>query len=295
MKEKRFGPVLFLPGLNSGRYPYCNSIYIESHGILVDPASDRKRLMRLKKEERVQKVWLTHFHEDHIKDLDLFDDLPLYISEDDAEPISDLDRFMDWDWFELKEEEKEWWMTALRNNFNYRPRKPAAYLKGNEVLEKNGVSIEIIQTPGHTPGNLSFYIREPGVLFIGDYDLTKFGPYYGDRGSSIEDTIASIAKLRQLPAKIILTSHETGIFENPDGALWDRYVEVITTREHKLLEFLRSPRTLQEIVNAHIVYGREREPKSFFEIGERSLMKKHLGLLLAKKLIHHDGVTYRRI
>jgi glyoxylase-like metal-dependent hydrolase (beta-lactamase superfamily II) len=295
MKEKKFGPVLFIPGLNKGRYPYCNSIYIEGPGILIDPASDRERLLRLREEEEIKQVWLTHFHEDHIMHLDLFDDIPLFISEEDSAPISDINNFMDWDWFELNDDEREWWMTALKNNFNYKPRKPAAFLKGNDVFMKKGVTIEVIRTPGHTPGNLSFYIKEPRVLFIGDYDLTGFGPYYGDRDSSIEDTIESIGKLREIPAKTILTSHETGIFENPESSLWDRYIEVIYKRENKLLEFLTTPRSMRDIINAHIVYGRPREPKSFFELGERALMRKHLELLLSKRLISYDGEAYRKI
>jgi hypothetical protein len=37
---------------------------------------------------------------------------------------------------------------------------------------------------------------------------------------------------------------------------------------------------LDEIVEAWIVYGRPREPKAFYEFGERALMKKHLERLM---------------
>ena len=77
MKEMRFGPVRFIPGENKGRYPFCHSVYIEEEGILIDPSSDRKRLERLRAEEGVKAVWLSHWHEDHFMHLDLFDDLPL--------------------------------------------------------------------------------------------------------------------------------------------------------------------------------------------------------------------------
>ena len=295
MKEKKFGPVLFIPGLNKGRYPYCNSIYIKGPGILIDPASDRERLVRLREEEDIRRVWLTHFHEDHIMHLDLFEDIPLFISEEDAPQISNIENFMDWNWFELDAQSKRWWMTALEEKFHFKPRKSSGFLNDGEIIREDGVTVEVIHSPGHTPGCTSFYIREQGVLFIGDYDLTKFGPYYGDRDSSIEDTIESIGKLREIPAKTILTGHETGIFENPDSALWDRYIEVIYKRENKLLEFLKTPRSMRDIIDAHIVYGRPREPKSFFELGERALMKKHLELLLGKRLISHDGEAYRKI
>ena len=293
-EDTRFGPVFFIPGKNNGRYPYCNSIYIKGPGILIDPASDRERLIRLKEEEGVKQIWLTHFHEDHIMYLDLFDDIPLFMSEEDAEKIQDLESFMEWDWYEIPKGERDFWTAMMNEQFNFKPRKPAGFLKGNDIVHHHNITIEVIHSPGHTLGSLTFFIHEPSVLFLGDYDLTSFGPYYGNRQSSISDTIASINRLRRIPARILLTGHEEGIFENPRDDIWDRYFDVIASRERKLLEILNSPRTLREIVDAHIIYGKIREPKIFFEMGERALMKKHLEFLLEKKLIAFDGNYYRR-
>ena len=147
-------------------------------------------------------------------------------------------------------------------------------------MDLGTVTVEIISTPGHTPGNLAFFFREPKVLFMGDYDLAKFGPWYGDLHSSIEETIDSVNLLRKIPAKVFLTSHETGVFMGNPGKLWDDYLNVIFDRENRLLEFLNEPRTMEEIVEAWIIYGRPREPKAFFELGERGLMKKHLERLM---------------
>ncbi len=41
------------------------------------------------------------------------------------------------------------------------------------------------------------------ILFLGDYDLTPFGPWYGDVESSIEQTISSINMLQQIPASTL--------------------------------------------------------------------------------------------
>jgi glyoxylase-like metal-dependent hydrolase (beta-lactamase superfamily II) len=75
MEERCFGPVRFIPGQNNGKYPNCHSIYIEGAGVLIDPAADRDRLIRLKQESGAKAVWLSHWHEDHITHLDLFEDL----------------------------------------------------------------------------------------------------------------------------------------------------------------------------------------------------------------------------
>jgi hypothetical protein len=90
----------------------------------------------------------------------------------------------------------------------------------------------------------------------------------------------SVNLLRKIPAKVFLTSHETGVFMGNPGKLWDDYLNVIFDRENRLLEFLNEPRTMEEIVEAWIIYGRSREPKAFFELGERGLMKKHLDRLM---------------
>lgn len=288
MERQQFGPVWFIPGENRGKYPFCHSLYIEGTGVLIDPASDREALIRLREHQGVKMVWLSHWHEDHFMHLDLFDDLPLWISERDAPPLSDVEVFLDSYGME-NDDYRNYWKTVLREQFHYRPRKPTQFLKGGEIIDLGVVRVEVISTPGHTPGYLSFFFQEPEVLFMGDYDLTKFGPWYGDVDGSIEETIDSVKRLRNIPAKVFLTSHETGVFMETPGKLWDDYLNIINKREEKLLEFLDRPRTLEEIVGAWIVYGREREPKAFFELGERATMKKHLERLIRLGIVFQEG------
>ena len=291
-EEKHFGPVWFIPGDNGGRYPFCHSVYIEGAGILIDPASDRKRLMELREDPGVETVWLSHWHEDHLMHLDLFDDLPFCISERDAPPISDLDLFMDAYGME-DPDERRYWEEILKDNFHFRPRKPARFLKGGETVSLEGTDVDIIAVPGHTPGHLAFLFREPGVLFMGDYDLSDFGPWYGDVESSIQDTISSVRRLKQVHATVWITCHETGLFEQEPGDLWEKFLDVITARENRLIDFLTEPRTLEEIVGAWIIYGKPREPKAFYEFGERSHMKKHLEKLMDEGHVFLDGNRYR--
>ena len=71
-----------------------------------------------------------------------------------------------------------------------------------------------------------------------------------------------------------------------------KYLAVITEREEKLKDLLKTSRTLEQIVAACIVYGRPREPKTFFELGERGHMKKHLEKLMKEGLVVKDGEYY---
>ncbi len=288
MKEKNFGPVRFIPGINRGKYPYCHSVYIEGAKILIDPASDRERLKRLRDEKGVEQVWLSHWHEDHFMDLDLFDDLPLGIHPLDAPPLADVESFLDAYNIETPAF-RDSWRAIVTDMFHYRPRVPQIYLEEGP-RDLDGLTVEILHTPGHTPGHLCFFFPEHGVLFLGDYDLTPFGPWYGDRDSSITATIESVRKLEKLPAQTWLTCHEIGIFETQPGHLWSDYLDVIKQREDKLLEFLAEPRSTEEIINAWIVYRKEREPADFYRFAEWAIMQKHLeGLMEAGRVILEDG------
>ena len=51
-------------------------------------------------------------------------------------------------------------------------------------------------------------------------------------------------------------------------------------------------RTMGEIVEACIIYGRPREPKAFFELGEQGLMKKHLDRLMRLGKVFKEGDRY---
>ncbi len=289
--DMKFGPVHFISGQNKGRYPHCHSIYIEDAGVVIDPSSDRVRLSEMRDKGAIQIIWLTHWHEDHIMDLDLFYELPLWLGKQDAPPLADIEVFLDW--YDMTNPDfRGIFRQSMLEEFHYKPKKANRLLEDGEQIDFGNVSVEVIHTPGHTPGHLSFFFKEPAVLLLGDYDLTPFGPWYGDRFSSVEQTISSVKRLRDIPAKIWLTSHETGVFEDDPGILWDNYRQVIQTREDKLLDFLKTHRTMEEIVNAWFIYGRAREPREFFEFGERANMGKHLERLMNKGIVGHEEDRY---
>ncbi|HMM55432.1 MAG TPA: MBL fold metallo-hydrolase [Candidatus Desulfobacillus sp.] len=291
--KRAFGPVRLIPGANRGRYPASNSVFVEGAGVLIDAGADAARYRELIDGPGVKEVWLSHWHEDHLTWLDLFEGLPLVQMAIEAEPLGDLEAFLDW--YGVREPaHRNYWRRVLREDFHFRPRRATRHLEPGEIIDLGSCTVEVIHAPGHTPGFAAFWFREPQVCFLGDYDLTRFGPWYGDRDSSIEQTIASVRRLQRLPAKAWLTSHEDGCFEGDTTAAFDAYLAVIDEREAKLLDLLAVPRTLQEIVAACIVYRKPREPKAFFEWGEAAIMGKHLERLLASAAIALESGRYRR-
>ncbi|MCR4310874.1 MAG: MBL fold metallo-hydrolase [Deltaproteobacteria bacterium] len=295
MEERTFGPVRFIPGNNRSRYPHCNSLYIEGAGILIDPGSNRERLARLKQDPGVKSVWLSHYHDDHILYLDLFDDVPLCLSEPDALPLTDLELYLDWTGAEDIEEFREHWRKYYIEELHFKPRFPKNILRGGDQIRLPGVTVEILHTPGHTAGHLAFFFEEVGVLFLGDYDLSAFGPMCGEPNASVTEAIRSIRRLRTIPAKIWITSHGVGVFtENPDK-LWDNYLGAIAQRENKILYALTQPMTFEEIVDIGIIYGRPNRPRAYYVLGERCVIRKHLEHLIEESRVRQDGKEYVRV
>lgn len=275
--DVQFGRIRFICGDNGGKYPFNHSLYLEGDNarVIIDPACSLQKLSELKQKGGVDEVWLSHWHEDHMRYINLFADCPLRISKRDFPPLTDINIFLDW--YGLKEGIfRELWEKEMLENFNYQPKKKAHFIKDEETINLGSMEIQVIPTPGHTPGHLSFYFPDEEILFLGDYDLTSFGPWYGDVYSSIDQTIASIHILKNIPARTWIASHNTGLFlENP-VTLWNNYEEVIYQREDRILNYLNKPKTIDEIVSAWLIYGKPREPKEFFEFSERALIGKHI-------------------
>ena len=284
MPEPRFGALRLIPAPKQARYPRCNSLYVEGARVLIDPGAGRERLARLREEEGVSQVWLSHWHEDHFRNLDLFDDLPLFMAAEDAPPLGDLETFLDWGGVD-KPASREHWREIMARRFHFRPRWPAGHLREGQMIDLGEISAQVVAAPGHTPGSLAFWFQPCQALFLGDYDLNPWGPWYGDPAADMEQIKASVERLRRIPAQVWLASHGPGVFLEPPGPLWDGFVAVFAQRETRLLEFLGQPRAKQEIVEAWIAYGRPREPLDFYTAAEEALMDKHLAALEARGLV----------
>src|SRR5207244_11874187 len=67
-------------------------------------------------------------------------------------------------------------------DFHYMPKPDAVAFVDGETFDLGRVSVRVIHAPGHTRGHCCIAIEPDGVLYLGDIDLTSFGPYYGEIG-----------------------------------------------------------------------------------------------------------------
>lgn len=288
MKIRKWGCLTFIPGQNKSRYPHCNSLFIDDEiKAIIDPGSDRAFLKNLESNRGVDVIVNSHCHEDHTYYNYLFEDSQLWVHEKEAPCYRSYAVLMDY--YGLKDSPyQQEWHDLLVGRCNVRERAPTREFKDGDVLDFGRTKAQVIYTPGHSIGHCSFYFPDEGILFIADYDLTPFGPWYGDRTSDIDETRSSMERLLSLPADVYITSHETGIVEGDVTGLAEQYLEVIAWREKKLIEFIGQPRTMREIINHWIIYGKERQPRFFFELGEEGMMGKHLERLIKKGLVRQN-------
>jgi hydroxyacylglutathione hydrolase len=121
--------------------------------VVVDPGFEPEaiRLMVARAGKRLAAVLATHGHGDHIGGVPgvCGDDVPLYIHEADELALSD----------------QRAWGAGYPVEASFRPAQVRTVRDG-DALEFAGFRIEVLHTPGHTPGHVCF--ATDGFLFSGD-------------------------------------------------------------------------------------------------------------------------------
>lgn len=97
-------------------------------------------------------------------------------------------------------------------------------LADGQVLEAGGMRLECMQMPGHTPGQMCFWVEEQGLLFTGDhvlFDITPNITAWPERQDSLGDYLASLVKIRSCDARLCLPGHRKSgdLKERVDGLL----------------------------------------------------------------------------
>ncbi|MFO8049983.1 MAG: MBL fold metallo-hydrolase [Desulfosudaceae bacterium] len=282
METQRFGRLVFIPGQNKGKYPFCNSLFVDDEiRAVIDPAAGQAAMTELAQTEKPHIVINSHYHEDHFTWNYLFDEAGLYVHAADAPCFTSLEILLDAYGVD-DPAEIAGWKHILEEEFNFREKTPSRLLRDGEVLDFGRTRLTVVHTPGHTPGHCGFYCAEEGVLFTGDLDMTSFGPWYGDRVSDIGDTLSSIDRLLEFPAEIYVTSHNMGVIRENFAALSRTYRNVIAEREEKITGLMDEPRTVEEIADHWPIYKKPRQPLVFYQFGERGMVRKHLEYLVAQ-------------
>lgn len=274
-----------LMGADNGKYPSGNSVLVAGTqgALLIDPSVSVRD--RGGPPVPVDRILVSHSHEDHMVGLGSFPSARVHAHADDLLGLHSLDGFMQV--YGMPPAVEEHWRHEVLSAFSWSARPDATGFTDGEVFDLGGVRVTAVHLAGHTRGHSGFLVEPDGVLFVGDVDLTGFGPYYGDHWSDLEDFERSIAKVRDIEADAYVTFHHKGIVHGHDAfeEQLDRFAAVIGDREQRMLAFLAEPRTLEEMVAHRFVY-RAHVALAFADHVERRTAELHLA-----RLVRDGGVT----
>ena len=177
-------------------------IILDEECLLIDPGTYKsytnlRGLMRNDKIESVDYVFNTHLHRDHCESNRMFDGALFGFDEKDR----------------------------TVSMFGYR-----SDIKPKRSFLVGETEIEILRTPGHSPGSLTFFIPEYSTAITGDLIFEGGIPGRFDlHGGSRKEMIRSLEKLRELDAEYILPGHRR-IMHGRDGidAMLERCAELLT-------------------------------------------------------------------
>ncbi|OLS15549.1 MAG: hypothetical protein RBG13Loki_0817 [Promethearchaeota archaeon CR_4] len=300
--DDAFPDFFFVPGQHNGRYPNANSLLVLTNenpqeALLMDAGIGRHTLQKILHNMQITKVWLSHWHEDHVYGCPLLRKSGATIAchPNDIPVLQDVSLF----------------------NMLYKVTDTSLQKMFDEVLQSLGIEnipvveslhtgkmynvgndhiIQVIHTPGHTKGHCCFYFPEARLIFLADIDLSGLGPWYGALDSSVDDFERSIQSVLALNAEYVITSHK-GLYKGKVEIKKELqlYLDIIYNRDQRILVALgeRKPKTSQDLVGKQIVYKNYNgEFKDYLPIAEGIMINLHLTRLLQKGKIAKEGTGY---
>lgn len=289
-----FGPVRVLLGHDGGRYPSGNVMFVDGgQPTVVDPMS-RPACEAVASAARVELLYNSHFHEDHRQGNDLFPDAGLYVPEQERIGYDDVRGFgalYGWDMSESNHDHTGW----LDRYPGMRRTDVAGTFAFGDRKTWGEVPVEFVGLPGHSPGHSGFFFPEQRVMYVGDIDFTKFGPWYGSASSDIDAFLETLETLAAYVERVdaFITAHERGVVSGDLEREVEVYRGVIRARDHRLLEYVdRAPRTWDDILRQEIVFFYPAKARGYVAQDDRTMIRMHLDRLVAAGIVRADGEHY---
>ncbi len=171
----------------------CYLIGDDKGAILIDPGDDADKIIEQikKRKAKVTKIVLTHGHADHIgavPQVKKYTGAPVLIHSEDAIMLTDA-------------------MANLSAVFDapFVTNPADGLLKDGDEVIVGDIILKVLFTPGHTPGGISLYEEDAGIVFTGD---ALFAGSIGRTDfprASHEQLIAAIqGKLLSLPDETVV-------------------------------------------------------------------------------------------
>jgi hydroxyacylglutathione hydrolase len=124
--------------------------------LVVDPGEEAERILAAVEASgaEVEAILVTHCHFDHIgavAPVAKATGAPVYCPEIEVPMLADIMSFVPWSEFGPFESYEA-----------------DELLRGGETLELGGMEIDVLFTPGHSPGHVTYAVRDEPAIFSGD-------------------------------------------------------------------------------------------------------------------------------
>ncbi|MEM4748097.1 MAG: MBL fold metallo-hydrolase [Archaeoglobaceae archaeon] len=170
-------------------------LIIDEKKAIIDVGGDPEFIIRAIKKyidpKELDYVFLTHSHYDHAAAAGFFKGIAKIAMHEEEMKLMKMQSF------------------ASIFGFRFKLFEPDIILKGGEKFELGEISLEVIHTPGHSPGSICLYEPKKKWLFSGDtvFAYGNFGRYDLPGGDAMK-LLKSLEMLSRLEIENLYPGHE---------------------------------------------------------------------------------------
>ncbi|AGK61907.1 Zn-dependent hydrolase, including glyoxylase [Archaeoglobus sulfaticallidus PM70-1] len=261
----RLSKHVYLIEKNGGKYPFCNCVYIKDRKTCLIDTGAGDEVIKLKPDF----VLNSHWHEDHITNNHLFR-AKIGVHELDAEAVESYEEF-----------KKRYGLSdkLVKIFINFEFTKVDFTFRVGDVLNFGDTEVEVIHTPGHSAGHCCFLI-DGEMIYLGDIDLTSFGPWYGCLDCDVNDFIESIHTVLKIVDRrgieMAVSGHKGVVTGEDIKSKLEEYLKRLLDRESKIRDMLSKGIDPENMIGKGLIYRKLPDPVEVFKHFERVMVRKHI-------------------